>query len=83
MVIGLTELFFPLPARIRLHVLFSAYARRTQEFVRDTYDEGWPAPSAIVHVRVEQKTIHVWYGTVIESDAALRWPPVCRSEIGI
>ena len=80
---GFFVLHVPLPRSMRVHAFFDNEARALQEFVSRFRHQPWPSPGADPHVHLTDTQVRVWYGTPDETQAAVRWRPFDRKQLGI
>ena len=73
----------PLPASLRLRILFENVASGVQEFFAEATGQSWPAAGASPHVRVTDTDVHVWYGDSDENTAVVRLKSFDRAELGL
>jgi hypothetical protein len=73
----------PLPASLRLRILFENVASGVQEFFEQAAGQPWPAAGASPQVRVTDTEVHVWYGDNDENTAVVRLKSFHRTELGL
>jgi hypothetical protein len=73
----------PLPASQRLRLFFSDECHGLERFITDARGEPWPGHGADLHVRVDSKSVRIWWGSDDEMHAVLRVKPLTRQKMTV
>jgi hypothetical protein len=73
----------PVPATRRLSIIFGSLSKDLQRFLSRVTGRPWPVEGATPHVRITDREIRVWWGSVDESEAVVKIEPILRSDIGV